>query len=287
MKTRRSLLFIPGNNPSMIQNASLYGADSIIFDLEDAVSIKEKDSARILMRELLNSYSFDNIESIVRINSFDTPFSILDIKEIAKTKVDTLMIPKATATDLKEISSMLYDIELQENKEVGTIKLMPIIETAFSLETIEKIVKSTPRIDGLLLGAEDLTTDFGVVRTKKGLEIDYARNRLVSICKAYKIDALDTPFTDIDDYEGLIYDIEKAKSLGYTGKSSINPRQVNIIHKFLYPTNKEIDFAKRVIFARDEAEKNNLGVFTLDNKMIDAPIINRALNTIEKSKLHI
>ncbi len=284
-KLRRTMLFMPGNNPGMLQNAGILGADSIILDLEDAVSLTEKDSARILVREAMKIVDYSNVELVVRVNPFTTEYAKKDIDVIARVKPDALMIPKATEEELKEIDEMLINIEKEEGFQRGSIKLIPIIETAYGLENVYSIIKSSHRIVAVLLGGEDLTSDLGIKRTKEGEEIFYARNKVAVACKAMKVDSIDTPFTDTNDFEGLEKDTRKAKSLGITGKAAINPRQIDGIHSVFAPTLGEIKYAKRVLESMVQAESEGKGVFSLDGKMIDAPVINRAKNTVELAKL--
>ncbi|AKA71457.1 HpcH/HpaI aldolase/citrate lyase family protein [Clostridium scatologenes] len=286
MKTlRRTMLFMPGNNPGMLQSAPILGADSVILDLEDAVSLTEKDSARRLVSEAIKVIDYSAVELVVRVNPLDTEYGPKDIDTIARVKPDALMIPKATEEQLETIDKMLSKIESEEKFEDNHIKLIPIVETAYGLENVYSIIKSSKRVVGVLLGAEDLTSDFGIKRTKEGEEIFYARNRVSTACRASRVDAIDTPFTDTNDYEGLRKDTFKAKSLGFTGKSSINPRQIDTIHSVFAPTESEIKHAVRVLEARDEAKAKGLGVFSLDGKMVDAPVINRAVTTVELAKL--
>ncbi|MCB2290253.1 CoA ester lyase [Clostridium sp. CS001] len=284
-KLRRTMLFMPGNNPGMLQNAGILGADSIILDLEDAVSLTEKDSARILVREAIKNIDYINVEVVVRVNPFTTEFAGQDIDVIARVKPDALMIPKATEEELAAIGEILTNIEAEEGFEKGSIKLLPIVETAYGVENVYNIIKSSDRIVGVLLGGEDLTSDLGIKRTKEGEEVFYARNRVAIACKAMKVDSIDTPFTDTNDFEGLEKDTRKAKSLGLTGKAAINPRQIDTIHGVYAPSGEEIKYAKRVLEAMEEAEQEGKGVFSLDGKMVDAPVINRAKNTVELAKL--
>jgi len=283
-KLRRTMLFMPGNNPGMLQNAGILGADSIILDLEDAVSLTEKDSARILVREAIKNVDYSDVEVTVRINPLTTEFAREDIDVIARVKPDALMIPKATEEELVEVHSILDKIEEEEGFEKGAIKLMPLVESAYGVENVYNIIKASNRVTGILLGGEDLTSDLGIKRTKEGDEIFYARNKVAVACKAMKVDSIDTPFTDTNDYEGLEKDTRKAKSLGMTGKASINPRQIDTIHSVYAPTKEEIRHAQRVLDAMEEAEKEGKGVFSLDGKMVDAPIINRAKTTIDLAK---
>lgn len=282
---RRTMLFMPGNNPGMLQSAPIFGADSVILDLEDGVSLTEKDSARILVKEAIKVIDYSQVELVVRVNHLGTEYGIKDIDFISRAKPDSLMIPKATEEQLIYINEMLNKIENEEGYEEESIKLIPIIETAYGLENVYNIINSSKRVVAVLLGAEDLTSDFGIKRTKDGDEIFYARNRVSTACRAAEIDAIDTPFTDTNDYEGLQKDTLKAKSLGFTGKACINPRQIDIINSALAPNEQEVKHALRVLQARDEARDKGLGVFSLDGKMVDAPIINRAITTVNLAKL--
>jgi citrate lyase subunit beta/citryl-CoA lyase len=285
IRLRRTMLFMPGNNPGMLQDAAILGADSIILDLEDAVSLTEKDSARILVRDAIKNIDYSGVEVVVRVNPMDTEFGATDVDVIARVKPDTLLVPKADEEQIIFVDNMLNKIEKEEGFEVGSIKIIALIETAIGLETIYNVIKASSRIVGVLLGGEDLTSDLGIRRSKEGEEIFYARNKVATVCKALKVDSIDTPFTDTNDYEGLAKDTAKAKSLGFTGKSSINPRQIDIIHSVYAPTTSEIKHAIRVLDAMEEAEKEGKGVFSLDGKMVDAPVISRATNVVELSKM--
>ncbi|WP_129598346.1 HpcH/HpaI aldolase/citrate lyase family protein [Anaerophilus nitritogenes] len=284
-RLRRTMLFMPGNNPSMLQNSGILGADSIILDLEDAVSITEKDSARILVRNAVKNIDFYDTELVVRVNPLSSDFGMEDVDVIGRAKPDVLMIPKATEEDIEMVCEILTKIEEEEGFEKGSIKLFPLIETAYGVENVYSIIQSSTRIIGILLGAEDLTADLSIKRTREGKEIFYARSKIATACRACKVDAIDTPFADMDDLEGFVADIQTAKSLGLTGKAAINPRQVDTIHEVFAPSKEEITHAQRVIYAMEEAKKEGKGVFSLDGKMVDAPIITRAQNTIIKAKL--
>lgn len=275
---RRSLLFIPGNNPGMLQNANLFNADGVIFDLEDAVGLDEKDSARFLVQNYLNSFAIENIEIIVRINGLDTDFYLEDIDAIVGKKLDAIMVPKAHVYDLQKLDTILTDYETKL-KLTKKIALIPIIELAESLIEVEQIAH-LPRVNGILLGAEDLTKDMEVERTPEGEEIFYARCKIAVACKAYKLDAIDTPFTNTNDEDGLLKDAQKALALGMNAKACIHPNQIVTVNEVFSPSPKAIEYALRVV----ETSKNNVGVFSLDGKMIDKPIIERSAKVIEKAK---
>ena len=278
---RRSLLFIPGNNPSMLRNADIFLADGIILDLEDAVSVSEKDAARDLVKSFLLSIKNYSSEIIIRINGFDTPFYLNDLEAVVSDKIDTIMLPKATIESTKALINELSKIEKKKNLK-KKIAIIPIIELAISLIQVDEIA-ALDRVNGILLGAEDLTSDLEVKRTKEGTEIFYARSRVVVSCKAYQIDAIDTPFTDVNNDAGLLRDASFSKSLGMNAKSAIHPNQINIINEVYSPSEDEINWAKKVLLATEEAKKKNLGVFSLDGKMVDKPIISRAEKIIKKA----
>lgn len=284
-KYRRTMLFVPGNNPGMLQNAGIFGADSVIFDVEDAVSVSEKDSARILVKNAVKYLNYNDTEVVIRINPLSSEFGLKDIDELARVKPDALMVTKATAEDVKETCEKLTKIEADEGFENGSIKLFPLIETAYGLESVNRIIIASNRVVGILLGAEDLTADLGIKRTREGKEIAYARSKVAVACRACKVDSIDTPFADLDDLDGFINDINTAKSLGMTGKAAINPRQVDTIHEVFAPSHEEIKYARRVIEAVKNAKLEGKGVFSLDGKMIDAPIIARAQKIISEERL--
>jgi citrate lyase subunit beta / citryl-CoA lyase len=279
---RRSLLFIPANAPAMLQNADVFSADSVIFDLEDAVLLSEKDAANHLLKEFLTRFSHLSIEKIVRVNAVDTPFFEKDILMIASDFIDTIMLPKATLSSVKQLDSLLSRIE-KTKKIKKIIKIVPIIELARSIIEVDEIAKHH-RVNGLLLGAEDLATDLEVERTLIGNEIFYARSKVIIAAKANKIDAIDTPFTHVSDENGLINDASFAKSLGMNAKACIHPLQIDHINTIFSPTGKEILHAKKIIEAEKIAKNDQKGAFSVDGKMIDKPIIDRAHQLLEKAK---
>ena len=275
---RRSLLFIPGNNPAMLQNANLFNADGVIFDLEDAVSIDDKDSARILVESFLSNFKDDNLEIIIRINGLDTIYYEDDLDSVVTSNIDTLMLPKASYNDLVKLDKILTEYE-QKRNITKNIKIIPIIELATSLLECKEIA-SLPRIDGILLGAEDLTSDMEVVRTPEGDEITYARSLISLVCKAYKIDAIDTPFTNVLDEEAMLKDCKRAMILGMNAKACIHPNQIGIVNELFSPTKKQIEYAQEVV----NLSKVNGGVFSINGKMVDKPIIERSIKLLKKAE---
>ena len=278
---RRSMLFLPGNNPNLLINGNCLGADAVIFDLEDAVAPAEKDAARILVRNTMRYMDFGRCEIIVRINSIDTPYWKRDIDEILPWKPALILLPKTgTPADILEADAYITQLEEKLGMEPDTVGLMPLIETAMGVENAFAIATATKRVKALFLGAEDLTADLQCKRTKEGREIEYARTRLVVAARAAGVDVYDTPFTDVNNDEGIVVDAQYAKALGFTGKSSISPRHVEVINRVFSPTPKEIEYAYEVLEAIEEAKAQGKGAIALYGKMIDAPIVTRAQRTI-------
>ncbi len=278
---RRSMLFLPGNNPNMLINGNCLGSDAVIFDLEDAVAPDQKDAARILVRNTMKYMDFRGCEIIVRINSIDTPYWKQDIDEILPHTPGLILLPKTgCAADVLEADAYITEVEAKLGMEKNTVGLMPLIETAMGVENAFAIASATKRVKALFLGAEDLTADLQCKRTKEGREIEYARTRLVVAARAAGVDVYDTPFTDVNDDEGIVVDATLAKSLGFTGKASISPRHVEVINSVFSPTQKDVDYAYEVMEAIALAKEQGKGAISLHGKMIDAPIVNRAKQTI-------
>jgi len=248
---RATMLFVPGNNPAMVQNAGILGANSIIFDLEDAVSSEEKDAARILVRNALMNVDYGDCEKTVRINSIDHPGWKEDIREIIKGDLDCIVLPKAEKVEtIRMVGKALEETE----GPGGDIGIIPLIETAEGVERVFDILCFSSRIKAVIFGAEDYTADIGAKRTKEGTEILYARCRIVNAAAAAGVEAIDTPFTDVDDIEGLKEDVLLAKNLGFKGKALISPRHCSTVKEIFIPTSQEIEYAIKVIRAIEEAE---------------------------------
>ncbi len=278
---RRSMLFLPGNTPNIIVNGDALGADNVILDLEDAVAPDQKDAARILVRSAIKAIGFKNVELTVRINSLDTPYWHDDLEEIVPLAPNLIMPTKVNgADDVLTLDAAISEIEAKSGLANGTVKLIPLIETAKGLENAAAIAAACPRVAAIFLGAEDLTADLRCPRTKEGTEIFYARSRMVSAARAAGIDVYDTPFTDVNDDEGIVKDAQFARSMGFTGKACISPRHVRAVNEAFSPTQKEINYAYEVLEAIRQAKEQGRGAISLHGKMIDKPIVTRAEQTI-------
>ena len=279
-KLRRSMLFVPGNNPGMIQNAGVYGADAIIFDLEDSVAVTEKDAARHLVQSAMKVLDY-SCEVAVRINHISTPFGRDDFAEILAAKPDLIRLPKAeTAEDIQEIDGIISAAEELYGFTANSIKMMAAIETAKGILNAPQIASASNRMVAIAIGGEDFVADLRTRRTKDGKELMAARGQLVLAARAAGIDVIDTVFADTNDEETFVAETTMIKEMGFDGKSVINPRQIGLVHKIFMPSAQEIDQAKRVIAAYQEALANKSGVISMNGKMIDAPIVIRAEHTL-------
>lgn len=276
MKLRRTMMFVPGNNPGMLINAGIYGADTIIFDLEDSVAISEKDAARHLVYNAMKSIKYP-CEVAVRINHISTPFGYKDLETILPVKPDLIRLPKAeTAADIEEIDVIITAAEIKHGFASGSIKMMAAIETAKGVRNAYEIATASPRMVAIAIGGEDFLADLQTSRTKDGKEFHSARGQLILAAREAGIHAIDTVFGDVSNEEDFIAETIRIKEMGFDGKSVVNPRQINIVHQIYMPTTKEIEHAERVIAAYKESLDRKSGVVSLNGKMIDVPVVKRA-----------
>ncbi|MDQ1211200.1 citrate lyase subunit beta/citryl-CoA lyase [Pantoea anthophila] len=281
-KLRRSMLFLPGSSAAMLSTAFIYRPDSIMFDLEDAVSLKEKDSARLLVFHALQHPLYKEIETVVRINPLNTPFGLKDVEAAVRGGADVIRLPKTdTPDDIDQLESEIARIEAECGRPVGSTKLMAAIESAVGVINAVAIAKSSPRLMGIALAAFDYVMDMQTERSD-GSELFYARCAVLHAARGAGIDAFDVVYADIDDEAGFLKEVELIKRLGFNGKSLINPRQIEIVHNAYAPTQEEVDYAERVIAAAEEGDRQGLGVVSLNGKMIDAPIINHARVVLDR-----
>lgn len=279
------MMFVPGNNPAMIKDAGIFGADSIMFDLEDAVSMAEKDAARYLVYEAITTIDYGTAELVVRINGLDTPYYQNDIKAMVKAGIDVIRLPKAeTAEMIHELEALVAAAEVEFGREVGSTNLMAAIESAKGVVNANEIAAASPRMIGIALSAEDYTTDMKTHRYPDGQELLYARNVILHAARAAGIAAFDTVFTNMDDEAGFYRETELIHQLGFDGKSLVNPRQVAMVNKVYQPTEKEIRNAQQVILAIEQARIKGSGVISLNGQMVDRPVVLRAERVMRLAK---
>ena len=275
-RLRRSMLFVPGNNPGMIRDAHIYGSDSIMFDLEDSVSINEKDAARFLVYNALSNLKYGNKELVVRINDLSSGLGIQDLEAIVRAKPDVIRLPKTEcAQDVIDCEREIERIEREAGIPVGTTGMMAAIESGRGVLNAMEIALSSKRLIGIALGAEDYVTDLKTVRSD-GTELFFARCMILNAARAAGIDAIDTVYSDVNNEEGFVKEARLIRQLGFDGKSVINPRQSPPLHQVFMPSEKDLTKARAVIEAAEEAERRGSGVISLNGKMIDKPIVTRA-----------
>lgn len=283
-KLRRSRLYLPGNEPKFYPNAGLHNPDGIILDLEDSVAPSEKDSAQLIVRNALRATDFYKAERMVRINQL--PRGIEDLKFVVPHNVHLILIPKCESAD--QVKTIECEVEVL--KELYGIKnsiyFMPIIESAKGVINSYEIASASNYNCALAVGLEDYTADIGTQRTNEGKESFFARSMIINAAKAAGIQAIDTVFSDVSDMEGLRASVIEAKSLGFEGKGCIHPRQIKVINEAFAPANEEIEKAKKIVLAFEEAEAQGIGVVALGSKMIDAPVVKRAHRIIELALLN-
>jgi citrate lyase subunit beta/citryl-CoA lyase len=286
-KLLRSLLYVPGNMPSMLQNIPLFNCDGVIIDLEDAVPLSEKDAARILVKRFLETYRERNKVLLVRINPLDSKWGYDDLRVVLPAFPDGIRLPKADTPEIVErLDTRLTEFEEELEVEIGRFRILPSIESALGILNAATIAHTSKRVFALAFGAEDYTVSMEIERTKGGEELFNARTRVLWSAKAAGIQAIDSIFADVNDMEGLRRETELIKRLGYTGKSLVNPRQIDVVHEVFAPKKEEIEYALQVIDAIKRARLMGTGVISLGGRMIDAPVVKRAVRVLRTAHAH-
>ena len=284
MKLRRSMLFVPGANAAMISNTFIYKPDSIMFDLEDSVALAEKDTARMLVAHALQHPLYRELETVVRVNPLASEFGLLDLNAVVRAGTDIVRLPKTdSAQDIIDMDAAITAIEKACGRAVGSTQLLAAIESAQGILAVNDIAKASPRLMGIALGAEDYVRNMKTERSPDGIELLFARSSILHAARANGLMAFDTVYSDARNEEGFLREASLIKQLGFDGKSLINPNQITLIHNLFAPTQKEVDHAERVIAAAEEAERNGSGVVSLNGKMVDSPIIERAKLVLQRA----
>ena len=280
-RLRRTMMFVPGNNPAMMSDAFIYGPDSIMLDLEDSVTMAEKDAARLLVHNALKTIDYGNTEMVVRVNPLNTPYGRKDVEAVVKAGVDVIRMPKTeTAEEVQELEAEIEKVE-KELGCLGRTQIMAAIESTKGIINAYAIATASKRMMGIALGAEDYCANLKTQRTPSGDELLLARETIVVAARAAGIYALDTVYSNLNDMETFRKEVELIKRLGFDGKSIINPRQIEIINEVFTPTEKEIEKAKTIVAAIKEAAAKGSGVIAVNGKMVDKPVVTRAEHTIE------
>ncbi len=281
-RLRRSRLYLPGSEPKYYINASLHAPDAVILDLEDSVHRGEKDAARILVRNTLRAVDFGSCERMARINQL--PLGLEDLAEVVGESPDLILIPKVEQPEqVREVDRMIGEMK-SRNGIVRPIWIMPILESAMGIENAFAVATASEHVAALTIGLEDYTADLGVVKTTEGRESQYARSRVVNAARAAGVQAIDSVFSDVGDMEALRHWGEASRALGFEGMGCIHPGQIRVIHEAFQPSAVEIEKARKVVAAFEDAQNKGLAVVSLGSKMIDPPVVQRALKLVERAK---
>jgi citrate lyase subunit beta/citryl-CoA lyase len=282
---RRTMLYVPGNNAGMVRDAGIYRSDCIMFDLEDSVSVNEKDSARFLVFQALTSLAYPGKELVVRINDPRSRIGRDDIEAVVCGGKAAIRLPKTeSAQDVLDCEELIEAAEKKYRRPAGSTPMMAAVESAAGVLNAKEIAFSSKRLTGIAIGAEDYVTDLRTSRSPEGLELLFGRSMILLAARAAGIDAIDTVYSDVNNEEGLRKETALIRQLGFDGKSVINPRQIKIVHEIFTPSEKEIKNALAVVEAIKEANARGSGVIALNGKMIDKPVVTRAERVLDLAR---
>lgn len=284
-RLRRSMMFLNAQKPGLIKDPYIYGADSIMLDLEDAVAENQKDAARYSLYHALQEIDYRGTERVVRINGLDTPHWQEDIRVCVAGGADTIRIAKTEcAQDVKTVEEHVLAAEREFGRPEGSTLLMAALESCKGVLNALEVCQSSERLIGIALSGGDYTKDLQTVITGTGVELMGARQHMIMAARAAGVQCFDTVFTNLDDMEGFEKETRMIKMMGFDGKSLVNPRQIAVVHEIFTPTQKEIIFAEKVVREIDEKKAQGIGVFTVDGKMIDIAFYDGAKRTIDLAK---
>ena len=284
-RLRRSMMFLNAQKPSLIKDPYLYGADSLMLDLEDAVAVTAKDTARFSLYQALKNVDYRGCERVVRINGLDTEYWKEDIRCAVAGGADVLRIPKTEdARMVKAVEDAVLAAEREFNRSEDSTLLMAALESAKGVMNAYEVCTSSERMIGIALSGGDYTKDLQTKITGTGVELMGARQHMIIAARAAGVQCFDTVWTDLDNLEGFRKEVMLIKDMGFDGKSIINPRQIPIVHEVFTPSMKEIIFSEKVIREIDSKRKEGIGVFTVDGKMIDIAFYDGAQRVIALAK---
>lgn len=283
-RIRRTMMFMPGNKPKMLNAAGSYGASCLILDLEDAIAVTQKDAARNLVAFAIRELDFE-CEIAIRPNHISTPYGLDDLKVVLPAKPDIIRMPKVeSAEDIKFVADLIDQVEAKEGFEHGTIKLMAAIETVKGMRQAYQIATASSRMVGLAIGGEDYITDLQTHRTEHGIELFYPRCQLLAAAREAGIQAIDTVYSNVKNMEGFREEVIRIKEMGFDGKSVVHPSQIQVVNEVFTPSDDEIRHSLKVVAASNEAAAKGIGVITVNGKMIDGPLITRAERIIAQAE---
>ena len=284
-RLRRTMMFMNAQKPGLIKDAYIYGCDSIMLDLEDAVAENQKDAARFSLYHALTTIDYGNTEVIVRINGLDTPHWQEDIRVCVAGGADGIRIAKCeSAADVKAVEDAVTAAEEEFGVEVGRTLLMAALESPKGILNAYEVCTASDRMFGVAISGGDLRKCLQTVPQRDGVDMLVARGQMLMAARAAGIQCFDTVFTNLDDNEGFEAEVRQNKAMGFDGKSLINPKQIRLVHELFAPTEKEIRQAEKFVRAFNEAAAAGIGVFTVDGKMVDLAFIPGAQRTLLLAK---
>ena len=285
MKLRRSMLFVPGANAAMVSTSFIYQPDTIMFDLEDSVALSEKDSARMLVAHALQHPLYREMETLVRVNPLTSEYGLADLNAAVRAGASGIRLPKTDgAQDIIDMETEIERIERDCGREVGSTLMLAAIESPQGILAANEIAQASKRLIGIALGAEDYVRAMKTERSPEGIELLFARSTILHAARANGLMAFDTVYSDARHEEGFLREAALIKQMGFDGKSLINPAQIALIHNLFAPTQKEVDYAEKVIKAAEDAAKAGFGVVSLNGKMVDTPIIERSRLIVQRAQ---
>jgi citrate lyase beta subunit len=285
MRSRRALLYMPGDDRRKIEKAATLGADCICMDMEDGVAITRKADARAVIAQAMKDLEFGSSERCIRINSFGSGFEKFDLAAAVATNPDAIVVPKVeTAEQVRSISEYIEMYELSSKMDIGSIRMLVGVETAKGILNLRDIAGADKRLEAIIFGAEDFAASIGATRTTEAMEVLYARSAVVTACAAHELQAIDMVYIDFRDVEGLRAEAEQGARLGFSGKQIIHPNQVEAVQAAFTPSDEAIEYAQRVVRAFSTSQKEGKGAFALDGKMIDMPLLKNAQKVLDRAK---
>ena len=285
MKLRRSMLFVPGANAAMVSTSFIYQPDTIMFDLEDSVALSEKDSARMLVAHALQHPLYREMETLVRVNPLTSEYGLADLNAAVRAGASGIRLPKTDgAQDITDMETEIERIERDCGREVGSTLMLAAIESPQGILAANEIAQASKRLIGIALGAEDYVRAMKTERSPEGIELLFARSTILHAARANGLMAFDTVYSDARNEEGFLREAALIKQMGFDGKSLINPAQIALIHNLFAPTQKEVDYAEKVIKAAEDAAKAGFGVVSLHGKMVDTPTNERSRLIVQRAQ---
>lgn len=284
-RLRRTMMFMNAQKPGLLKDAWIYGADSIILDLEDAVAENQKDAARFSLYHALKNIDYGDTEVIVRINGLDTPHWQEDIRCVVAAGADGIRIAKCeSAQDVHLVEEHVLAAEKEFAQEEGRTLLMAALESPKGILNALEIVTASERIFGCAISGGDFRKNMHVRIEEGGIEMLAARGNMLIAARAAGVQCFDTMYPHIDDIEGFEAEVRQNRKIGFDGKSIVNPRQIKYVHDTFAPTVKEIAYAEKLIYSFDEQTEAGVGVYTVDGKMVDIPFFEDARRIIALAK---